>query len=167
MDYFAKKKPDLISSQFSSLYTNLSKYCDVKLKDVEPKYTLDSFIYPNELMEWFNELKTTRTLVLESASGYGKTQGIITLLKHHGYKILRITDINNLKDIRTEHSALILDDLDWTDIKNVTKISLFDKDSFNNIRILYSTVMLNPNLLKIVLTNNIEPILGEWDLTKN
>jgi hypothetical protein len=161
---FAEKKPELVATKYTSVYNNLKKYSEMKPTTVSPKFTADSFVYPTSLLEWFNNYKNSHTLVLESASGFGKTQGIISLLTANGYtSILRINDINKLTDLRTEHTALILDDLAWDETSRETKINLFDKDSISNIRVLYGTVDIPPDILKIVLTNNRMPIVCEWD----
>ena len=55
---------------------------------------------------------------------------------------------------------MIMDDLDWSKIDRETKINLFDKDTVNNIRVLYGTMDLDPNLLKVVTSNELYPIIG-------
>ncbi len=127
-----------------------------------PKYT--DFEYPEELLNWFQNEKGEKTLFLTGKSGVGKTSGIVALLNE--YNPLLVRDINGLKLLKDENKALILDDLNWSDIPRETKIHLLDKDFNSNIRVLYSVVDLPAAIIKVVTSNNAHDLLNTFDVDK-
>jgi hypothetical protein len=162
MEYFCDKKPELVSSKYNSVKSNLKSFLDLKKKKMIPKYT--DFEYPEELLNWFQNEKGEKTLFLTGKSGVGKTSGIVALLNE--YNPLLVRDINGLKLLKDENKALILDDLNWSDIPRETKIHLLDKDFNSNIRVLYSVVDLPAAIIKVVTSNNAHDLLNTFDVDK-
>ena len=154
MDYFVKMKPEKVVTNYSSYFSNLKKFCQSKESGPQMKYPIESFEYPPEVNYWFENERNKLTLALIGETGYGKTQGIITLLREKGYVPLKINDLNSLKDyIPGVHTALIMDDICWKEIDRETKIQLFEKDLSGHIKILYNAIKLDSKMIKIVLAN--------------
>jgi hypothetical protein len=159
MDYFVKSKPELVSTHFKKISSNLKAFLENIDEKLSPKFT--NYNYPEDLLHWFNFERDEKTLFLTGPSGTGKTEGLINLLKD--FNPILITDINALKDLKSSNKAIIFDDIDWLSIPRETKIHLFDKNRCSNIKIIYQTVKLVPDLVKAVISNNSEDLISVWD----
>lgn len=158
MEYFCERKPELVSSKYNSVKSNLKSFLELKHKKLVSKYK--HFNYPKKLLDWFNNEKDSKTLFLTGKSGVGKTSGIIALLEN--FNPLLIRDLNALKDLKQDNKTLIMDDINWNSIPCETKIHLLDKDFNSQIRVLYSVVDLPPNLIKVITSNNKLDLLNMW-----
>lgn len=103
-----------------------------------------NFEYPESILNWFNNEKDTKTLFLTDPSKIGKTEGIIALLEK--YNPIRINNINALKNLTSEHKAIIFDDLNWKNMDH-----LLEKARSSDIRIIYNVVNLPSDLIKAVI----------------
>lgn len=81
MEYFCEKKPELVSSKFNSIKSNLKSFLELKSKKLPSKYK--DFNYPKEILHWYNHEKDTKTLFVTGKSGVGKTSAMINLLQDH------------------------------------------------------------------------------------
>lgn len=77
---------------------------------------------------------------------------------------LRINDINALKNLKPEHKAIILDDLNWKKVDREVKIELLEKARDSNIKIIYQVVDLPADLIKVVIYNNPQNLKDYWDV---
>jgi hypothetical protein len=162
MEYFCERKPELVSSKYNSVKSNLKSFLDLKKQKIVPKHS--NFNYPKEILDWFSNLKDEKTLFLTGQSGVGKTSGIVSLLNE--YNPLLIRDLNGLKNLREDNKALIFDDLDWNNISRETKIHLLDKEFDSQIRILYAVVDLPSKIIKVITSNNPHDLLRTFEADK-
>lgn len=107
---------------------------------VEMRY--ENFLDPPILINWIKNQKDKTTLFFTGKTNYGKTEVLISVLIKEKYNPLFIRDINGLKNLREDHSAIVLDDIQWSDISRQVKIHLLDKSRSSEIRVLYSTVTI-------------------------
>lgn len=160
---FCEKKPELVSSKYNLVRNNLKSFLDLKKTKLTSKYK--DFKFPEEVLNWFKNLKEEKTLFLTGKSGVGKTSGMVCLLGE--YNPLLIHDINGLKDLKEDNKALILDDLNWSRISRETKIHLLYKEYNSQIRILYYVVNLPPGIIKVVTSNKSTDLLSMFDDDKS
>lgn len=159
LNFFVEQRPELVASQFTKTYSNLKAFIDTNVSKVKPRFS--DFEYPEDLLNWFETEKDQKTLFLTGPSGTGKTEGLINLLKD--FNPILITEINALKYLTDENKAIIFDDLDWSNISRETKIHLFDKDRLSNIKIIYQSVSLKPDVIKAIISNRSYDLLGDKD----
>ena len=57
ISYFCEMKPEKVITHFSSISSNLKKYCASKVKKLNQKYPLESFSYPSDLLNWLSKKK--------------------------------------------------------------------------------------------------------------
>lgn len=159
MEYFCSKRPELISTRYNSVKSNLKSFLELKKGKNSVKY--DNFSIPTEILNWFENERDKKTLFLTGKSGVGKTSCMLHLLDK--YNPLLVRNLNSLKNLKDSNQAVILDDLDWKDISREEKIHLLDKDYESIIRVLYGTVSLSPDLIKVVTSNNPSDLINLWD----
>lgn len=157
MNYFSSVKPELVCINYKKIESNLKAFLQNEPEKLVPKY--ENYNYPDDLIEWFNFERDEKTLFLSGPSGVGKTEGIINLLKD--FNPILITDVNALKDLKPEHKAIIFDDIDWFNIPREVKIHLLNKTRSSSIKIIYQTVKLPNSLVKAVISNNPEDLVGD------
>ena len=119
MKFFIKEKPEKMGSSYASVLRNVKSYCNainMELSKEESRFGVENFVFPEEVKDWINHEKDDLTLVLTGDSGWGKTEGMVSLLNSKGYNILMTSDLNGLNDLTSDHTALILDDLIWCQI---------------------------------------------------
>lgn len=162
MNYLVEKRPELVATHFQRIQKNLKAFLENDIEKIEPRFS--NFNYPNELLHWFEFEKEDKTLFLTGPSGTGKTEGVINLLKD--FNPFLVTDINGLKDLTPEHKAIIFDDMHWDNIPRETKLRLLEKNRPSNIKIIYQTVKLTPDLVKAVISNNPNDLINLWNTDK-
>ncbi len=162
MNYFTEKKPELVCTHFKKIESNLKCFLESLEEKLLPKF--DNYNYPKEILDWFTFEKDEKTLFLTGPSGTGKTEGLIFLLKD--YNPILITDLNALKDLKSDHKAIIFDDVDWSNISREVKIHLLDKNRTANVKIIYQTVKVPSSLVKAVASNNAEDLISIFDRDK-
>jgi hypothetical protein len=162
LNYFIQKKPELVLSRLKSLKANLKCFLDHCSVKTVPKYS--DYIFPKEVADWLNNEKDTKCLFLTGKSGYGKTEGIIYLLK--GWNPLLITEINSLKNLKSDHKAIIFDDIAWSKFSREDKIHLLDKERTADIRVLYDVIKLPSEVLKVVTSNDPSDLINIFDTDK-
>jgi hypothetical protein len=79
MEYFCEKKPELVSTRYNLVRSNLKSFLDLKKEKILPKY--NDFNYPEEIQNWFENEKNFKTLFLTGKSGVGKTSSMLALVK--------------------------------------------------------------------------------------
>jgi hypothetical protein len=159
MNYFVKTKPELVTTHFKKISSNLKAFLENNNEKLSPKFT--NYDYPEGILSWFKFDKDHKTLFLTGPSGTGKTEGVINLLKD--YNPILITDINALKDLKASNKALIFDDIDWSNISRETKIHLLDKNRPANIKIIYQSVKIPSSIVKAVISNNPGDLINIFD----
>ena len=98
------------------------------------------------------ESNDSRTLVIVGKSGYGKTQGMLSLLGPHG--VLVVKDINNLRAFKTSvHKIILLVDFDFSKMNIEELKHMFDSQSEAQIRVLYGMIRLPIGVRRVVLCN--------------
>ena len=76
---------------------------------------------------------------------------------------LLIRNINALKNLKENNKALILDDIDWSNISREEKIHLIDKNQISQIRVLYNVINQHPDIIKVVTSNSVSDLLSFFD----
>lgn len=104
MSYFCEVKPQWVSLRYKNIRYNLQSYLSNTLKKSPRKFNTSEFLYPKELLNWFENERNTKTLVLIGESGFGKTQGMKSLLDD--YNPLLIKKINALKNYIYKNEAI-------------------------------------------------------------
>jgi hypothetical protein len=152
MKYLESVRPEWICTRFKNIRSNLECYIKSNSKKAEPVFSIENFNYPKEVLNWLEHEKDTKTLVLIGSSGFGKTEGMITLLEN--YNPMLIKDLNKLGDLNSKIKAIILDDTNWEKVDKETILGLTDKTRPYDLRILYKTVEISNTLIKVILLNN-------------
>lgn len=160
MKYFKEQKPTQYVSRYNSVRSNLKSILLNNKKDIELKYPAKDYDYPQEIVDWYENEKDSKTLLVTGPSGVGKTEGMISLLKE--LNPLLVTEINSFKSLKDSNLGFILDDIDWSKLSTDEKIHIFDKDRAYDIRVLYDTVSLDPRLVKVVTSNSTDGILDRY-----
>ena len=92
-------------------------------------------------------------MVLEGQSGYGKTQGVLALLKEYNPKLIK--EINSLRDYDpTVHKALVFDDIDLGGVGVEQLKHIMDTEVTAQIRVLYKVVEIQAGVRRAIMTNN-------------
>lgn len=87
---------------------------------------------------------------------HGSYETIKSLPKALRY--LEKEDMIPLKNLKGNHTAIVFDDFKWSKLDVSEKISLFEKKSNRDIKILYESINISKNLIKIVLTNSLSSV---------
>lgn len=124
-------------------------------KKQKTSYALEDFDVPKSVIEWFKKGLINKTLFLTGASGIGKTEMIKALAKEKvGEKhVIRVTDIEGLKNVNENHKFLILDDVNIAEKPMELKIALVDVENDVDIKILYQSKELTAELSRAIITN--------------
>lgn len=98
-------------------------------------YPIESFIIPEEFNQTLKNDLHKKTLALIGVSGSGKTELVISGLISANLNPLLVRDINALKNLTSEHNAIIFDDLDCSKFSSENLIHLFDVMRDTQIRV--------------------------------
>lgn len=153
LNYFVETRPHEVLTKFKTLQSNLRNYFSFKsnLLYVTPEFLTTDFNYPQEILDWFEYEKFTKTLVLIGPSGFGKTEAMITLLQDF-YPIL-IPEINELANLDEDSNAILFDDVNWEKFSREQLLKIVESKRPTSIRILYQSVLLRPKIVKVIIAN--------------
>ena len=138
-------------------------------KKEKTSYDVSAFDVPANVKEWFVKGLNKKTLFLTGNSGIGKTEMIKALAKEKvGEKqVIRVTDIEGLKNLNENHKFLILDDVNIKDKPMEFKIALTDVENPVDMKLLYQSKVLEPDVSRAIVTNKgIEDYFGIYAMTE-
>jgi len=148
--------------QIKNSLKNLSE----EAKALKSKYTLNSFIVPEPLLDVVKKAKShERMLFLKGASGTGKTQYITTLAKENGLNVHRVNNLDGMRFFRAGfHNAIFYDDFSWDELKDnrETLIHLIDIESSCTLSIKHSSILIAEGIPRFASSNySLDHYLGE------
>jgi hypothetical protein len=158
LDFYEVERPVEYVKKYKSIESNLRGVCNRKIKLVYAEYNVEDFDYPEKFLEWYNFHSKDKTLILVGASGLGKTSAIKSFLTSKDHKPLYVNNVHALKNLKENHTVIVFDDFDWSKLNVSEKISLFEKESNRDIKILYESINISSKLIKIVLTNSLSSV---------
>lgn len=167
LKYLIENYPEKLAKSYCSYERNLKKL-ELELEREKERletFELSSYNLPEELLDWFKNKRYTHTLILYGASGVGKTQAALTLLKNTNPLLL--THLEGLKNLKKKNTSIIFDDVNLENLSDQEKIHLFDRTMKGEIRILYGTIIIPKNTIMIFTTNNLKTIYSEFLLEKD
>ena len=151
--------PTLIPTKYISIKKNLQAYLKDKENRLETRFNYDSFNFPKEFTDWYNNEKDTKTLILNGKSGTGKTESLIPFLTSKGLNPILIKDLNRLRYLKSTNKAISLDDVDLSYLSTEALITLLDKTRDSEVRVLYDIVKITRDVIKTMTTNHLDKII--------
>jgi hypothetical protein len=148
--------------QIKNSLKNLSQ----EAKMLKSKYTLNSFIIPEPLLDVVKKSKKhERMLFIKGASGTGKTQYIQTLAKENGLNILRVNHLDGMRFFESGvHTGIFFDDFRWGELKDDREIliHLLDVESSCTLSIKHSSILIAEGIPRFASSNySLDYYLGE------
>lgn len=156
---------DLAPKMVLTDYTRLKRSLQDLKRDVMGKMDVsrvipvEKFVKDEMLEKYFTEERHRKTLYLSGKTGIGKTEYIkARLVELLGAEyVVRITDIEGLKVLDGSEKAIILDDIDISELKAEVLIGLLDVCNNSDIRILYGAAHLKAGVSRVVISNKTLP----------
>lgn len=137
-------------------------------KGIKPRFSLEDFNeLSDDLRKWLEDEKPLHSLLIYGKSGTGKTELAKVLMEAKGIRYLFVRDIQGLKDFHSSiQKGIIFDDLNLREMERETLIALFDVENSSDIRILYKSVKIPAETLRIFTTNRPQDYLKEEALNR-
>lgn len=146
-------------------YAKLTRWLEIKtIIFQESRFKPENFNIPKSVTKWTNSIYKYRTLFLEGDSGLGKTQMMLALYP----RALKINDLDDAKDLRPEHTAIIYDDCNWQDSTRPHVLSFIDSECISKPKCRYHNAKIPANFPRIIISNEPDFItFPECCLTKD
>lgn len=171
-----KYYPTLSVKKGTTILKNLSNFNNyrilqnIKEVDTSKVFEIEDFdkIPPDVLQKirkWIREGLSQGfkvTLVLFGPAGTGKTQLARAILKSLNLNYVEISDIEDFKRLDlSEHKAILVDDVDFTNISRGIKLNILDSRASKTINVKYGSVATIGNIPRIVTVNDITILLED------
>lgn len=125
------------------------------------RFPADSFAVPQELADCLGSLSDLdKALMVIGPTGIGKTQCLLAHLPQE--TTARLTDLDDLRQITSETSVLLLDDVELGTMNRGTLLHLLDVKTERSIKCRYSNAQLRSDQSLIIVGNSIELVLGRF-----
>lgn len=131
-------------------YQKITRWLEIKtIIFQDSKYKPEDYNIPKSVKTWTESIYKTRTLFLEGDSGLGKTQMMLSLYP----RALKINDLDDAKDLRPEHTAIIYDDCDWKECTRPHALSFIDSECISKPKCRYHNAKIPANFPRIIISN--------------
>jgi hypothetical protein len=125
----------------------------LKLRNYDRLMTIKSNFKVNEeaqrVLDWLQNYKNKRTLVLIGPTGIGKTEFAKSLFSNP----LLVRHKDQLKNIQLSTDGIIFDDMSFKDITTEEAIHILDVENSTSVDVKHSSVELYAGLPRIITTN--------------
>ena len=115
MKYFAENYPSLILTKHKGFESNLKSYQKMKNSVTIDKafFPPNSQNFPEVLLNWYDNEKDEKRLVLSGGAGLGKTEGILSFLDSKDLRLrpLLVSNKNDLRFLTRENKSIVFDDI--------------------------------------------------------
>lgn len=131
-------------------YSKVDRWIEINTITLQKaRYKREDYKISKSLDYWLKEGYKTRTLYLEGSSGLGKTQMMLSIFP----RALKINDLDDAKDLRNEHTAIIYDDCDWKESSRPHTLSFIDSECLSKPKCRYHNAKIPASFPRIIITN--------------
>lgn len=127
------------------------------------KFNMNDFEIPQDLKDYLKRQEDhqyIKSIIITGEPGTGKTQLMKTWLQEKDINHLHIRHLEGIKHLQDDHRLILFDDCKGIyELDREQRIAILDTETYADIRILYGTQRIPPNVARVFLTNDLEYIL--------
>ncbi len=136
----------------------------IQADEVSTPFPLKDFHFTQQLAAWIDN--PDKTLLLVGHSGVGKTAFCKAFIREKNLKALLVNHRQDFRRLNNSHDAVLLDDASILGLSATELLAFIDNKVGKTLRVFYSTVFQNKNLVQMVAMNHPEfeklyPTIGE------